>query len=397
MSDRAAVLVVPVAPAPDGNGLAMRAGMLLETMAAAGAVDVVIVPVSGGSQRAHEWLAARARHVIVVEPESPRTRGDVLALLGDPARRATLDARSGWPARARAAAPELASRATAALDARAMTPSVVVVFRSYLAPFGVTLARELGADRIVVDVDDDDERLLRAQGDAEEADAYARLADSWLTEVDLVVAASPHDAADLADRHGLTVATIPNAVRRPASVTGPPGHARVLYVGNLTYRPNVDAARDLIERVLPALRTEIADATVDLVGPHDDRISDLAACDGVRMTGRVPDVAPYYAGADVVVVPLREGAGTRIKVLEAFAFERPVVATRAAVAGLDVRDGESVALADDAKALAAQAARLLRAPDEARRLVAGASAVLSAHYLLDVVAPSARRLIFGAA
>lgn len=395
MSDRAAVLVVPVAPAPDGNGLAMRAGMLLETMAGAGAVDVVIVPVSGPGE-VHAWLAARARNVVVVEPESPRTRGDVLALLADPARRTALATRSGWPARAQAAAPELAARATLAL-APAATPAVVVVLRSYLAPFGVALARELGAERIVVDVDDDDERLLRAHGEIDAADAYGRLADSWLADADLVVAASPGEAAGLADRYGVTVATIPNAVRRPASVANAPGHARVLYVGNLTYRPNVDAARDLVERVLPALRTEIIDATVDLVGPHDERIGDLATHDGVRVTGWVPSVAPYYADADVVVVPLREGAGTRIKVLEAFAFERPVVATPAAVAGLAVRDGESVLLAEDAVALAAHAARLLRAPDEARRLVAGASAVLATHYLLDVVASPARRLIFGAA
>ena len=93
---------------------------------------------------------------------------------------------------------------------------------------------------------------------------------------------------------------------------------------------------------------------------------------------------------------MREGAGTRIKVLEAFAHERPVVATPAAVAGLEVRDGVSVLLGDDAAALARHAARLLRDPTQARRLVAGASVVVHDHYLLDVVAPPARRLIFGA-
>ena len=115
----------------------------------------------------------------------------------------------------------------------------------------------------------------------------------------------------------------------------------------------------------------------------------------MRFAGAVEDLAPWYAGADVVVVPLREGAGTRIKVLEAFAHRRPVVATPAAVAGLAVVDGRSVHLGTTAGELAAHTARLLTDPDEARRTVDEAEAVLAANYLLDVVAPRARRLLLG--
>ena len=67
---------------------------------------------------------------------------------------------------------------------------------------------------------------------------------------------------------------------------------------------------------------------------------------GVRVAGYVEDLRPWYRGADVVVVPLRHGGGTRIKVLEAFAYRRPVVATPLAVAGLDVRDRREALLAD---------------------------------------------------
>ncbi len=111
--------------------------------------------------------------------------------------------------------------------------------------------------------------------------------------------------------------------------------------------------------------------------------------------GAVADLSPWYAGADVVVVPLREGAGTRIKVLEAFAHRRPVVATPAAVAGLEVVDGRSVHLGASPEELAAHVVRLLRHPDDARRTVDEAEAVLSEHYLLDVVVPRARRLLLG--
>jgi glycosyltransferase involved in cell wall biosynthesis len=387
-----AVLVVPVAPAPGGNGLAMRAGLLLDALAASGPVDVVIVPVSGPAEGG-EWLASRARRIVVVAPELPRTRAEVVAQLADPARRVELVALEALPPRARLA-PPTSARATVAQLADT-TPSVVVVLRSYLAPFGTTLAEELGAARVVIDADDDDEGLQRARGDHDGADAHAVLARDWLARAHRVLAASPVDAAAMRARYGFDVATLPNAVARPSIVGEPPGQGRLLYVGNLTYRPNVDAVRDLVTDVFPRVRAAVSRASVDVVGAHDARLADLAGRDGVRLAGAVAEVTPWYEGADVVVVPLREGAGTRIKVLEAFAHRRPVVATPAAVAGLDVVDGRSVHLGSTAAELAAHTVRLLGDPDEARRTAGEADAVLSEHYLLDVVVPRARRLLTG--
>ena len=392
MGDRGVVFVTPLAPAPGGNGLAMRAGMLLEALGGAGPVDVVVVPVSG-SPEGGEWLASRARRVVVVDPERPRTRADVVAQLADPARRDELAALEGLPARARLAPPSLVA---GALDALAdVTPSVVVVLRSYLAPFGLTLAAALDAPRAVVDADDDDEALLRAQGHDRAADEHAALARTWLLRADRVLAASSVDADAMRRRYGFVVDPLPNAVRPPTEVTTPPGCDRLLYVGNLTYPPNVDAVRDLVLEVLPRVRRLVPDATVDLVGAYDERLGDLHGRDGVRLAGAVPDVAPWYERADIAVVPLRQGAGTRIKVLEAFAYRRPVVATPAAVVGLAVHDGRSVHLGSSPDGLAAHVARLLRSPDEARGTVVEASAVLSEHYLLDVVAPRARQLLTG--
>ncbi len=391
------VLVVPTAPAPGGNGLAMRAGMWLDALAAAPRVHVVIVPVAGPAVP-HEWAAARAACVVVVEPVWSSSPESVRAQLGDPDLRARLIRTAPLPGLVRAVPTTLADAATDALGPELAEPGAVVTVRSYLAPFGITLARRLQAARVVVDVDDDDERLLRDRHDDAEADAYGRLAREWLPDADVVVAASPVEAAALAERHALaSVETVPNVVALPHAVVPIPGHARVLFVGNLTYGPNVDAARFLADRVLPALRRRVPHATVDLVGAHDDRLADLAARPGVRLAGHVADVAPWYAAADVVVAPLRDGAGTRIKVLEAFAHERPVVATPAAVAGLAVRDGVSVLLGDDAEALSLHAALMLTDPARARALVTEASRIVREHYVLDVVAPGLRRLVLGAA
>jgi hypothetical protein len=127
-----AVLVTPLAPARTGNGLAMRAGLLLEALAGAGPVDVVIVPVSGPAV-GDAWLAATARRVVVVESGPVPTRAEIVAALGDPARRGELLEQEQLPARARAVRPELAEQACATLaaaDAHGKAPSTVMVLRS---------------------------------------------------------------------------------------------------------------------------------------------------------------------------------------------------------------------------------------------------------------------------
>jgi glycosyltransferase involved in cell wall biosynthesis len=391
VGDRSTLLVTPIGPARSGNGLAMRAGLLLEALAADGPVDVVVGPVSGPAE-GDEWARATARRIIPV-PEVALTRADLVGALGTAERRADWRAREDLPPRARSFHHPHTLATIATLGA--VTPSTVVGLRSYLAPLALDLARELGVPRVVVDADDDDERLLRDQGADQEADRYAHLARTWLTQADTVLAASPIDAAAMTARYGFTVDTLPNAVRRPASVREAPAEHRLLYVGNLTYAPNVEAVRELVVVVLPRVRAAGPDATVHVGGAHDDRVAELAGREGVHLAGAVPDLAPSYARADLVVVPLRDGAGTRIKVLEAFAHRRPVVATPAAVSGLEVVDGESVHLGTTPAELAAHAVRLLGDPIEARRTVDRAEAVVAEHYLLDVVVPRARRLLIG--
>ena len=129
-------------------------------------------------------------------------------------------------------------------------------------------------------------------------------------------------------RYGFRVDTLPNAVRRPASVAEPPGRARLLYVGNLTYGPNIDAVHDLITEELPRVRATVPHATVDVVGAHDARLADLAGDDGQHAEWDVQDLSRWFSGAVFVVVALRVGAGKRILVLEAFALRGPVVCRR---------------------------------------------------------------------
>jgi glycosyltransferase involved in cell wall biosynthesis len=281
----------------------------------------------------------------------------------------------------------------AALGERARSPRALFVLRGYLAPLGLTLARALGAGRVVVDLDDDDEAFERMSGSTEEADAIARLARAWLPGADVVCAAAAHEAEAMAARYQLgPFAVVPNAVRPPPPNAPPPGAGRLLFVGNLTYQPNVEAARMLAHEILPIVRVTHPQATVDLVGPHDGAIS---ASPHVRVAAAVGDLAPWYAGADLVVTPLRRGGGTRIKLLEAFAFRRAVVATPAAVSGLAVSDGREVAIGSSPRELAGLVGALLSDPARAAAMTERAAATLSAHYTQEVVAPRVRALAAG--
>jgi glycosyltransferase involved in cell wall biosynthesis len=135
--------------------------------------------------------------------------------------------------------------------------------------------------------------------------------------------------------------------------------ATVLFPGLLTYPPNVDAARLLAQEIGPALREWVPDAQIRLVGNHDGKLDDLQDPPRVTVTGRVDDIGDELGRADLVVVPLRYGSGTRLKILEAFAHRIPVVSTTLGAEGLGAEDGTHLLVADSVPNLAQACSRLL--------------------------------------
>jgi glycosyltransferase involved in cell wall biosynthesis len=146
--------------------------------------------------------------------------------------------------------------------------------------------------------------------------------------------------------------------------------------GTLGYLPNLDAARWMIDRILPRVRGALPSVRLTLVGANAPNSLRERGAGAVEVVGRVPDVRPFLDRSDLFVAPLRAGGGTRLKLLEAFAVGLPVVATTIASAGIAVRHGQDIATADDEAAFASEVIRLLsdasvrRAQSEsARRLV----------------------------
>lgn len=144
----------------------------------------------------------------------------------------------------------------------------------------------------------------------------------------------------------------------------PPLGARrgILFVGNFRHPPNVDAIGYLCREILPLLDPALLAAhPLSIVGNALDRIVAELPCDSphVRLVGWVPAVVPYLAGARLTVVPLRTGAGTKRKLIQALMAGTPTVSTALGVEGLRLQAGEHLLLADDPPAFAAAITRLL--------------------------------------
>jgi polysaccharide biosynthesis protein PslH len=140
----------------------------------------------------------------------------------------------------------------------------------------------------------------------------------------------------------------------------------VVFVGAMDWYPNEDGVRWFMKGVLPRIRAQIPAATFTIVGrrPSASLIAEGAA-QGVAVTGTVEDVRPWIETASLVVVPLRIGGGTRLKILEALAMKKAVVSTTVGAEGLPLLDGKHLLLADGEADFATAVVALLR--DPARR------------------------------
>jgi glycosyltransferase involved in cell wall biosynthesis len=263
----------------------------------------------------------------------------------------------------------------------------------------------LGGPRLgptIVDLDDLEDRKILAQLEARRRDRggrhavrealanvqarldarrWSRLQHRIALAARAVVVCSELDAERLGVRNA---SVVPNGYPRPdvplgrASVGSRP---TVLFAGLLYYPPNSDAARWLVQGILPHLLRRVPDVRLRLVGAPEPRIAALDTNPAVTVVGRVPSMDPELQRADLVVVPVRFGSGTRVKILEAFAHRIPVVSTTLGAEGLHAVDGRELLLADSAEDFADAVARLLTDEDLRSRLVRSAEALFRGRHM----------------
>jgi glycosyltransferase involved in cell wall biosynthesis len=195
---------------------------------------------------------------------------------------------------------------------------------------------------------------------------------SVAADVDRVILCSDDDVRRSGIRNAVAV---PNTYDRPEQSLGrleagtPP---TILFQGSLHYGPNIDGVEWLIDEVAPRLWEQVPGAQIRLVGTTSPTVEARHRPPFVVVAGRVPDIEPELARADIAVVPLRIGSGTRLKILESFAHRIPVVSTTVGADGLDVQNGVHLLLADRPEDFARACRQLIEDKALAQRLVEAA-------------------------
>jgi glycosyltransferase involved in cell wall biosynthesis len=215
----------------------------------------------------------------------------------------------------------------------------------------------LGAERVLP-------RSLRTRLRA----AAARFVESRaMRDFDVITAVADADAERLRRLDpSARVEVVPNGVDAAHFASAPPverAPATLVFVGAMSFPPNVAAMVRFAHESLPLVRRERPDARLLIVGRDPSR-SILALCEipGVEITGEVEDVRPYLAASTIFVAPMVSGSGIKNKVLEALAASCAVVATPLAVDGLPIRNGEHAVIANSGHAFAAAILDLLARP-----------------------------------
>lgn len=180
-----------------------------------------------------------------------------------------------------------------------------------------------------------------------------------------------------------------------AAPSAPP---RVVFMGMMDYRANVDAVVWFVRSVWPQVLREEPEARFFIVGARPTaEVSQLSELEGVTVTGRVEDVRPFLWSASVAVAPLRIAQGTQNKVLEAMAASVPVVATSLATRGIGAPSGPHVLVEDEPQEFASAVLHLLRDPSAAARHVEAALGMIREYHSWESSATQLERLLQEAA
>ena len=159
-----------------------------------------------------------------------------------------------------------------------------------------------------------------------------------------------------------------------------PKSPTVLFVGQFKWLPNRDATKFLVEEIWPKIKSQIKTAKLWIVGRNPPL--DILKFTGpdVQVDGEVEDVRLAYAKADVLLAPIRNGRGTKYKILEAMATNTPIIGTKLAVEGIHIRNGKEAFVAETASDLAAKTLEVLKNPKLGQELASRAYQLVKSQY-----------------
>ncbi len=214
---------------------------------------------------------------------------------------------------------------------------------------------------------------------------FHRVEQRLFSEVECVVTVSPEDQELARKEFGIThTAVVDNGVdcAHFAEMARSPQRASLLFLGSLDWRPNLDAARVLLDQIFPLVQQQEPEARLVMVGrrPPQWLVSRIQGTPGVELHADVPDVRPYLARATAMTVPLRIGGGSRLKILEAMAAGTPVVSSRVGAEGLSVTADEHLKVSGSVEEHVSMLVQAIRQPAPMAALADNARAMVRQRY-----------------
>jgi glycosyltransferase involved in cell wall biosynthesis len=346
---RSAILLTPVLPEPGGSGRAIRAWGWFVELAERYDVHVIIAEALPNAAKLPAGLPARSLHSI--GDAAPRTGGLWRLAGGFVPPLVLLSSRfmANWFHPMATELPDFG-------DVRE-----IVVFRAYLHRLGEQVSARYPHARRVLDMDDLESATHVSIAGALWASGQRRLAlrhhaiglQYRLVERRLIAAYAETYLANPDDAARMGVAFRPNRIADPGDWPPPlrRGPLSLLFVGSLGYFPNEQAARFIIEQLVPALRETLGQPFRAVIAgrqPSTGLRALAATVPEVELVADAESLEPLYEASDIVLVPLQSGGGTKLKTLEAMARRRPVISTAEGVRGLPARAGEHYLAAETA-------------------------------------------------
>lgn len=195
------------------------------------------------------------------------------------------------------------------------------------------------------------------------------------------IACSKPDALEIEKLgHGVHTNVVPNGITVKQEVVRHPVQGRFLFVGGLDWYPNTDAIIFMLEHVAPAIAEKNVKIQIDIVGknPNEEIVAAAERFEFVSLHGYVDDIDAMYANAQAFLCPLRDGGGTKLKVLDAMMHGLPVIGTDIAFEGIEIQEGRTGYVRNTAEDITALILNMAEASDvkqfestgqSARRLV----------------------------
>lgn len=223
-----------------------------------------------------------------------------------------------------------------------------------------------------------------------EAEALRRFESTYCNRFALNLVVSANDETAL---RGISPQSIVSVVENPVDLSYWTSSSRyesaseILFVGSLDWYPNADGIEWFCQEIWPLILKKKPDTRLNIVGRNEAHVSlqQRFSSPQLRFTGFVEDVRPFFDRARAFICPIREGGGTNLKIIDAFASRVPVVSTTFGARGLNVTDGSEISLADTPSAFAEKIFRLLDDTVLAQQMRENAYACVSQAYSAKVI------------